>query len=72
MFIADQVLFEFEFDQSKYKFQPQDLSAGKISQVEFFESLEISRTQLETALACLAPEEEGSEAARCDSLDTWI
>ena len=49
-------------------FHLKDLSAGKISQAEFFESLEISRTNLETALACLAPEEEGSEAARWESL----
>ena len=35
-----------------------------MSQDQFFESLEMSNKSLKTALACLAPEEDGSEGAR--------
>ena len=35
-----------------------------MSQDQFFESLEMSNKSLKTALACLAPEEGGSEGAR--------
>ena len=39
-----------------------------MSQDQFFESLEMSNKSLKTALACLAPEEGGSEGARYKTL----
>ena len=39
-----------------------------MSQDQFFESLEISNKSLKTALACLAPEEDGSDGARYKTL----